>query len=107
MVQSGSIPDTARHNKQKESVTMQDNYKTIATKLANREPFRGNTMSAYWDERGNYRVLSYSTEIATSYAVGGSSMEIGRYSTTTSKHQGIIARVWFGDSITAMRRRNK
>jgi hypothetical protein len=40
-----------------------DNYKTIATKLANREPFTGNSMSASLDY-GLYSVWSYNTLIA-------------------------------------------
>ena len=92
MVQSGSIPDTARHNKKKESVKM-DNYKTISTKLANREPFRGNSLRAYWDGEV-YKVVSYSTLIAEIGNMGNMLISDRKYSVTTSRHQNLIRRAW-------------
>lgn len=69
-----------------------DNYKTIARKLANLEPFRGNTLTAYWD--GDvYKVVSYSTLIATAVQAGyWTTFNDRKYSVTTSKHQNIIRR---------------
>lgn len=67
-----------------------DNYKTIATKLANREPFRGNSLTAYW--YGDvYRVVSYSTLIATAVQAGyWTTYNASKYSNTTSRHQNLI-----------------
>jgi hypothetical protein len=102
MVQSGSIPDTARHNNKKESVTMQDNYKTIATKLANLESFWGNSMSAqfvkHWGS-SSYSVYSYGTLIAektwdNSEGKWRTRLNETKYSVTTSKHQNLIKRAW-------------
>jgi hypothetical protein len=78
---------------------MQDNYKTIQQKLRNREPFKGNSMSASRDY-GVYSVWSYNTLIAD-YKLG--KLDDGepritfnetKYSVTTSKHQNIIRRAW-------------
>ena len=76
-----------------------DNYKTIERKLANREPFTGNSMSASLDY-GIYSVWSYSTLIAD-YKLG--KLDDGepritfnphKYSVTTSRHQNLIRRAW-------------
>ncbi len=69
-----------------------DNYRVIEQKLRNLEPFNGNTLRAFWDERG-YNVVSYYTRIASAV---GTEREIDsrRYSVTTSKHQGLIRRAW-------------
>jgi len=93
MVYSGSIPDTARITKQQEEI-MQDNYRTIATKLANREPFNGNSLRAYWSG-SDYRVVSYSTMIAA-YLADESKTYFNdtKYSVTTSRHQNLIRRAW-------------
>jgi hypothetical protein len=69
---------------------MQDNYKTIATKLANREQFRGNTMTGYQNGE-TYVIFSYDTPIAWFYE-GGWELDSRKYSVTTSKHQNIIKR---------------
>lgn len=72
-----------------------DSYRVIEEKLKRFEPFRGNTMTAYFDERGNYHVMSYNTEIATYWALPqGKELDTQWYSETTSKHQRIIARAW-------------
>jgi hypothetical protein len=67
-----------------------DNYKTIATKLANREQFRGNTMTGYQNGE-TYVIFSYDTPIAWFYQ-GGWELDSRKYSVTTSKHQNIIKR---------------
>lgn len=69
-----------------------DNYKVIENKLRNLEPFNGNSLRAFWDERG-YNVVSYYTLIATA---NGTEREVDsrRYSVTTSKHQSLIRRAW-------------
>jgi hypothetical protein len=91
MVYSGSIPDTPRHNKQKESVKM-DSYKVIEQKLRNLEAFNGNSMRGFWDERG-YNVVSYYTLIANAHSIHRE-LDTRYYSVTTSKHQRLIASAW-------------
>lgn len=72
-----------------------DSYKEIEKKLARLEPFHGNSMRGEFDERGNFRVFSYATEIATYWALlDGKSLETSWFSETTSKHQRLIAKVW-------------
>jgi hypothetical protein len=97
MVYSGSIPDTPRHNKQKEGVKM-DNYKVIEQKLSNLESFRGNTLNGYWGEtdgNGFYYAVSYNTLIATYDPYTKKAwVNPNKYSVTTSKHQNIIRRAW-------------
>jgi hypothetical protein len=69
-----------------------DNYKTIERKLAKSEAFKGNSMSAYWF--GNtYVVYSYNTLIAST-DLNGYEFDGRKYSTTTSRHQNLIRRVW-------------
>lgn len=81
-----------------------DNYQVIAEKLANFLPFNGNTMRAEWGYDGVYRVYSYRTVIATRNTDGNRSADFGYYSVTTSKQQGIVARVWFGKSLKDVRK---
>ena len=80
-----------------------DNYRTIEQKLANREPFRGNSLWAYTTENGVYRVVSYSTTIASFIPSEASDVWVGesgawvssdKYSTTTSRHQNLIRKAW-------------
>jgi hypothetical protein len=69
-----------------------DNYKTIEQKLQTLTPFKGNTLTAYWD--GDiYKVFSYSTLIAVSQP-SGKVVASAKYSVTTSKQQNIIRRAW-------------
>jgi hypothetical protein len=70
-----------------------DNYKTIEYKLRNREPFKGNSMWAYWDGEV-YKVVSYSTLIAEQGSRGNLLISDRKYSTTTSRHQNLIRRAW-------------
>jgi hypothetical protein len=72
---------------------MQDNYKTIASKLTTLTPFNGNTMRGLWDG-DTFKVYSYSTLIAHAKQIGVVSINATKYSVTTSKHQGIIRRAW-------------
>jgi TRAP-type C4-dicarboxylate transport system substrate-binding protein len=72
---------------------MQDNYKTIQQKLRNREPFKGNSLTAYWEGQV-YKVVSYSTLIAEIGNMGNILISDRKYSVTTSKHQNIIRRAW-------------
>jgi len=71
-----------------------DNYKTIETKLANREPFRGNSLTGYI-LGGIYYVDSYSTQIAR-VNINGASPWISptKFSVTTSRQQNLIKRAW-------------
>ena len=79
-----------------------DNYKTIATKLENLEPFNGNTMTAKADKtwgRFEYKIYSYNTLIAEKVWDGSEGewftwLNDTKYSVTTSKHQNIIRRAW-------------
>ena len=74
-----------------------DNYKAIETKLANREPFTGNSLKAYWvsmDGGHEYQVISYDTVIARSKSLDNAWVNPERYSVTTSKAQNLIKRVW-------------
>ena len=72
-----------------------DNYKVIEEKLKRLEPFKGNSLRAYYDTNGTYRVISWATEIATYYPLAeGKSMDTSWYSVSTSTHQRIIARAW-------------
>ena len=70
------------------------NYKQIAELLAIRAPFNhSGTLTAY-REGDEYRVLSYSTLIATYNLMDGTWwINPTKYSVTTSKQQGIIRRV--------------
>lgn len=81
-----------------------DNYKTIEYCLAVMLPFNGNTMRAEYDASGNYNVYSYRTLIARHNTAGNRSADFSYYSVTTSKQQGIIARVWFGKSLRDFRK---
>jgi len=69
-----------------------DNYKTIERKLRNLEPFKGNSLRAFWDG-GSYLVVSYSTAIASANSTEREVTE-RKYSVTTSRHQNLIRRAW-------------
>lgn len=71
-----------------------DNYKTIETKLRNRESFRGNSLTATSYGR-LYQVASYDTLIAT-YDIETHAVWLNetKYSVTTSRHQNLIKRAW-------------
>lgn len=74
-----------------------DNYRTIETKLRNREDFRGNSLQGYLDDYGTYRVVSYNTTIATATPTAeGVRLKIDetKHSTTTSRHQNLVKRAW-------------
>jgi hypothetical protein len=71
-----------------------DSYKSIETKLANRQPFTGNSLKGYW-EGNTYRVISYNTLIATLEEGGGPRwVSPVKYSQTTSRQQNLIKRAW-------------
>jgi hypothetical protein len=69
-----------------------DNYKTIEQKLQTLTPFKGNSLSGYWDGEV-FRVFSYSTLIAVTQP-SGRVIASKKYSTTTSRHQNLIRRAW-------------
>lgn len=81
---------------------MQDNYKTIATKLSNLESFWGNSMSAQFVKSwgtATYSVYSYSTLIAEKTWDGSEGewhtyLNDTKFSVTTSRHQNLIRRAW-------------
>lgn len=72
-----------------------DNYKTIEQKLKTLTPFKGNSLTAYW-EGELYKVISYSTLIASTHSNGTFSVATRKYSVTTSRHQNLIKRAWGG-----------
>jgi hypothetical protein len=80
--------NTANKGKKKKM----DNYKEIESKLASKTPFSGNSLTAYLEEDGEYRVYSYRTLIATSKGVDW--LDCRKYSQTTSRHQDIIRKAW-------------
>jgi hypothetical protein len=71
-----------------------DNYKTIETALQNRQNFKGNSLRAFWDG-DTYKVISYSTVIATLEFGGGPRwVSPVKYSQTTTRQQNLIKRAW-------------
>ena len=85
-----------------------DNYKVIEEKLKRYEPFRGNTLEAFWDAiSDNYVVFSYRTKIAEyNPAVKSTVFDPSQMSVTTSKHQSIIARAWGFPPVSVLRKNN-
>lgn len=82
------------HQTQGDTDTM-DNYRTIETKLENRQPFSGNSLNGFWDaQTGYYVVYSYNTLIASLELGGKRWVNPSKYSTTTSRHQNLIKRAW-------------
>jgi hypothetical protein len=67
---------------------MTANYRQIRDLLAERKPFKGNSMSAELKADGDYFVRSYSTIIA-SVVNGEVYVSDTHYSRTTSRHQGL------------------
>lgn len=65
-----------------------DNYKTIESKIYNRQNFRGNSMTGLWNG-DTFVIFSYNTPIGWFYD-GGWEIDSRRYSVTTSRHQGLI-----------------
>lgn len=79
--------------KQKENYIMsQLNYTQIEKALLERVPFKGSSCHAYFDG-DQYRVVSYSTLIATSER-GVYWVNPTKYSVTTSRLQNIIRKAW-------------
>ena len=70
-----------------------DNYRTIETKLENRQNFTGNSLRGFWDG-DTYKVWSYNTLIATLQAGGDRWVNPAKYSNTTSRQQNLIKRAW-------------
>lgn len=75
-----------------------DNYKTIESKLANRQPFTGNSLRGYWQPvngEQTYLVYSYNTLIASIGDGGGPRwVDPTKYSNTTTRQQNLIKRAW-------------
>jgi hypothetical protein len=72
-----------------------DSYKVIESKLANRQPFRGNSLNGFWDaQTGYYVVYSYNTLIASLELGGKRWVSPVKYSQTTSRQQNLIKRAW-------------
>ena len=70
-----------------------DNYKTIETKLANFEAFRGNSLNGFWF--GDvYKVFSYTTLIGEIGSSGNKLVSENKYSVTTTRHQNLIKKAW-------------
>lgn len=72
----------------------QANYREIEQLLADRAPFKGNSLSAYTDNFGNYQVYSYTTLIANTKADGSTWVDPRKYSVTTSRAQNLIKKAW-------------
>jgi len=70
------------------------NYKEAIIKLQKYEEFKGNTLSAWRNSQGEYRIYSYSTPIAIvdTYTNTYTYLNNHKYSVTTSKHQGLVCR---------------
>ena len=64
-------------------------YRDMETKIANNEPFEGNSVIATLDLRGAYRIYSYSTLIYDSNGY----FNTKKYSSTTSRLQNMIKRI--------------
>ena len=74
-----------------EGVTMRDNYRTIPAKLRDLQTVQGNSMTAELESDGRYWVRSYATCIAAYDPADRTLyMNTGRYSPTTSRHQGTL-----------------
>lgn len=70
---------------------MSDRYATITERVRSLDPFTGNSMSGRRHPNGRYSVYSYQTEILSVDEAGHVTRFDNRYySTTTSRHQGII-----------------
>lgn len=63
----------------------------VPTKVANREPFQGNSISAI-KNRNTYTVFSYWTAIARVDEQGRELITNHKYSVTTSKHTSAVRR---------------
>ena len=68
------------------------NYRTMPALIATRTPFKHGSCHAYLDG-DQYRVISYSTLVATAQ---GDNLWLSdrKYSMTTSRLQNIIKRAW-------------
>jgi len=74
---------------------MQDNYETIAVKLADLTPFSGNSMSARRGLLGHYEVYSYNTCIARYFRAPLKPwLDTAKFSGTTTRHQNLVRRAW-------------
>ena len=73
-----------------------DNYRAIAIKLANKQNFRGNSMSGAWLDSTQYAVFSYSSQIAVVDLSRGVMGEVpcARASTTTTRHRNLVKKAW-------------
>jgi hypothetical protein len=95
-----SSPDGGNENQKKEKGKMiRATYKTMPSLIANRVPFTHGSAHAYTDTDGMYRVVSYSTEIATSLSPFNDGVFVNhlnerKYSMTTSRLQNIIRKAW-------------
>ncbi len=68
-------------------------YATMPALIATRSPFTHGSCHAYTDTDGEYRIVSYSTLIATAKD-GALWLNARKYSMTTSRLQNIIRKAW-------------
>lgn len=68
-------------------------YREIPGHVRARESFEGNSMSAYTDNDGTYKVLSYATVIATLSPDGLAWISDNHWGPTTGRHIN-ICRAW-------------
>ncbi len=79
-----------------------DNYRTIATKLTELEPFNGNSLTAIKETTWGtmtYKVYSYGTLIAEKSWDGAEGewttwLNPTKYSNTTSRGQNLVKKTW-------------
>lgn len=75
-----------------------DNYRTIETRLNDRAPFKGNSMSAQfekYDGETYYVVYSYQMPIAWhKMSKWEYSVNPEKVSVTTSRHQNLVRKAW-------------
>jgi hypothetical protein len=72
----------------------QTNYQDMLHKLERRIPFRGNSCHSYIDCYGIYRVVSYTTHVASYDFDDKIWINPEKYSSTTSRLQNLIKRAW-------------
>jgi hypothetical protein len=80
-------------------MTTRATYRTMPALISARVPFTHGSAHAYIDTDGMYRVVSYSTEIATSLSPFNDGHFVNhlnerKYSVTTSRLQNIIRKAW-------------
>ena len=79
---------------------MYHNYGEITLAISNRRDFKGNSCYGYIDKERIYRIVSYATEIYNDKK----GLNCQYYSPTTSKIQGMVARIIYNRTLKEMRK---